>query len=363
MKFQILDYTRGIAALYVMCHHFLAWNMPEVDRISKYFGNIFAYGHFMVGVFIVLSGFSIGLSPAKSDPPTVDGGIWGFITRRSKRILPGYYFALLFSVIIDLVILKSPWNIGYFGNFISHLLLMHGWFPGYSSTINMALWSISVEWQIYIAFILLIFPIWRKFGVLAMLIASNFLWLLLIVVGRLWFGRSDFDSLCPWYSGLFSFGVYASHRFNRKYMSDINKVNNIIFYAIIFVIVYILLKKVKISENYVYSIKMTFIMDVVGGAFSCLVMYFFLLKESCGQLIGSRDNIFKKILKFLGKISYSLYLIHCPIMFILLRWCRDVYKVSGNVEYMLRLGAMPLIILMAYGFHVLFEYPRFLRKR
>lgn len=363
MKFQVLDYLRGIAALYVMCHHFLAWGIPEVSKSLKYMGSLFLFGHFMVGVFIVLSGFSLGLSPAKQETPVVQGGVRGFIERRAKRILPGYYAALFFSILIDVFLLNSPWNGEYNRNILAHGLLLHGWWPAYSGSINMALWSISIEWQIYLVFILLLLPIWKRAGIVTMLICANLLWLLLVIAGGIWGGRSDFDPLCPWYLGLFSFGVYASRRFHTSAESDNRRFGVIALLGIATAIVYVLLKKFQVGESSIGAIKLTFTMDVVGGLFACFAMYLLILAERFQRFKLDESKPLFKTLYFLGKISYSVYLIHCPFLFLIIKYFRNGMQVSANTEFLIRLCALPLIILMAWGFHHAFEYPQLLHKK
>lgn len=362
MKLKILDYLRGIAALYVMCHHFLAWGVPPVSKALASLGNLFLFGHFMVGVFIVLSGFSLGLSPAKYEKPVVDGGVGGFIQRRAKRILPGYYAALIFSILVDVLFLNHPWNAEYNRDILSHLLLLHGWWPQYAGSMNMALWSISVEWQIYLVFILLLMPVWQRRGLATMLVCANILWLLLVIVGGLW-GKRDFDTLCPWYLGLFSFGIYAARRFHTTAESDNRKLGGIALLGVVTAVIYVLLKKLQVSEASLGAIKMTFVMDMVGGLFAAFAMYLLILAERFQRVTFDESKSLFKALHFLGKISYSVYLIHCPFLFIIIKYFRDIRHVSGNTEFLIRLCALPLILLISWGFHHAFEYPQALYKK
>src|SRR3954454_5208955 len=64
-----LDGVRGLAALFVVIHHVFLRAFPgyPVDR-APFWAGWFIYGRFAVVVFIVLSGFSLALSPAPRRP-------------------------------------------------------------------------------------------------------------------------------------------------------------------------------------------------------------------------------------------------------------------------------------------------------
>ena len=61
-----LDGVRGLAALFVVVNHIFERTFPgyPVDR-APFWAGWFIYGRFAVVVFIVLSGFSLALSPAR----------------------------------------------------------------------------------------------------------------------------------------------------------------------------------------------------------------------------------------------------------------------------------------------------------
>src|SRR4029079_7751823 len=81
-----LDGVRGLAALFVVMNHVFERAFPgyPVDR-APFWAGWFIYGRFAVVVFIVLSGFSLALSPARHGW-RLDGA-WSFARRRARRIL------------------------------------------------------------------------------------------------------------------------------------------------------------------------------------------------------------------------------------------------------------------------------------
>jgi len=87
-----LDGVRGLAALFVVVNHVFLRAFPgyPVDR-APFWAAWFIYGRFAVVVFIVLSGFSLALSPARQGWRL--DGVSRFARRRARRILPPYWAA------------------------------------------------------------------------------------------------------------------------------------------------------------------------------------------------------------------------------------------------------------------------------
>src|SRR3954452_10697817 len=102
-----LDGVRGLAALFVVVNHVFERAFPgyPVDR-APFWAAWFIYGRFAVVVFIVLSGFSLALSPARHGW-RVDG-VSRFAYRRARRILPAYWAALAFSLVVASLVVAPP---------------------------------------------------------------------------------------------------------------------------------------------------------------------------------------------------------------------------------------------------------------
>jgi peptidoglycan/LPS O-acetylase OafA/YrhL len=102
-----LDGIRGLAALFVVVNHVFLRAFPgyPVDRAPVWAG-VFIYGRFAVVVFIVLSGFSLALAPARRGWRL--DGIGRFAARRAWRILPPYWAALAFSLAVAWLVVPPP---------------------------------------------------------------------------------------------------------------------------------------------------------------------------------------------------------------------------------------------------------------
>jgi peptidoglycan/LPS O-acetylase OafA/YrhL len=76
------------------------------DDGAPFWAGWFAYGRFAVLVFIVLSGFSPALAPARAGWRL--DGIVACARRRARRILPAYWAALVFSLAVAWLIVPQP---------------------------------------------------------------------------------------------------------------------------------------------------------------------------------------------------------------------------------------------------------------
>src|SRR5215472_5595859 len=95
-----LDGIRGLAALYVVLYHIFlrAWSGYPGANHAPFWATLLSYGRGAVAIFIVLSGFSLGLGPARSGWQLKP--IATYAHRRAWRILPPYWAALGFSLVM-----------------------------------------------------------------------------------------------------------------------------------------------------------------------------------------------------------------------------------------------------------------------
>src|SRR5258706_14438094 len=82
-----LDGIRGLAALFVALHHTYLRSFPGYPAATgPFWTKWLIYGHLAVVVFIVLSGFSLAVSPASSGWQL--GGVRRFAHRRALAMPP-----------------------------------------------------------------------------------------------------------------------------------------------------------------------------------------------------------------------------------------------------------------------------------
>jgi peptidoglycan/LPS O-acetylase OafA/YrhL len=164
-----LDGIRGLAALFVVLNHIFerAWPGYPGANHAPFWAAWLIYGRGAVAIFIALSGFSLGLGPARSG--------WRFKSiatyahRRAWRILPPYWAALGFSLVMTWYVLAQPgWPVPNGKSVVAYGFLVedafsqghHGGFWAAGSP-NRAFWSIAIEAQLYFLLPLLLLLVRR----------------------------------------------------------------------------------------------------------------------------------------------------------------------------------------------------------
>jgi peptidoglycan/LPS O-acetylase OafA/YrhL len=134
---------------------------------APFWAGWFIYGRFAVVVFIVLSGFSLALSPARHGWRL--DAVGRFAERRARRILPAYWAALAFSLAVAWLIVPQPGQgVPNATSVLVNGLLVQNVVAAHSP--NAAFWSMAVEAQLYLAFPLLLLMV-RRWGAVAMVAA------------------------------------------------------------------------------------------------------------------------------------------------------------------------------------------------
>ncbi len=359
VQLNYLHGIRGIAALYVMLFHIhldyremlLEQGVQEIPLWGQGLLALLSQGHAAVAVFILLSGYCLMLPVIRSASGELRGGFWGYIKRRAKRIIPPYYAAILLSLVVTASIpeMMMPatgwhWNSGQ-PSFtadvvLSHILLVHNLRAEWMFKIDPPLWSVGLEWQIYLLFPLLL-PIWRRFGVVSLLASA--------------FGLSVlFNDVLP-FSGmvtLFAMGMFGAivgfsqERALVQLRKNVpwNKLS-ILFFAGFLTVCFV--------DNDAGVIKDF----LIGISTLCLIIkYTSFLTEKRSRNTPFFLPLLQSELAFtLGIFSYSLYLIHAPVL-ALYQLLLNSLALSLMVKGLLLFTIGPLLVLcVTYVFHVFIE--------
>ena len=98
-RLDFLDGVRALAALYVVAHHIWLTTYPKYPlNTGPWYLGWLAYGHLAVAVFIVVSGYSLAIGPARRGLAL--GSSARFFRRRAWRIIPPYWAALALSCVV-----------------------------------------------------------------------------------------------------------------------------------------------------------------------------------------------------------------------------------------------------------------------
>jgi peptidoglycan/LPS O-acetylase OafA/YrhL len=336
-----LDGVRGAAALYVVCHHIWLSVYPGFPHDDgPWLLGWLLYGHLGVAVFIVVSGYSLSLRPLKHGHhlPT---GIRGFARERAWRILPPYWIALVLSVLII-------GNVGFKSIAVNGLLLQD---VVQNTSPNGAFWSIAVEAQIYLLFPLLLW-MFRRHGPWAA-VAAVTVFVTTCHVVALHGGATlhRVEDFTPQLLVLFVFGMWAATPPVRRLVAPISLPLALGSTALC-VATIVALGPESTVGNY-FGIDLLF-----GVAFAACCVHMTKRPASRGaRVLGSRLPV------ALGAFSYSLYLIHVPVI----RWLKEhiVLHHAASPEWtfvLLAVLALPASIVLARLFYVAFERPFFRRR-
>ncbi|MCC9601233.1 acyltransferase [Stieleria sp. JC731] len=164
-RLQSIDFLRGIAILGVLAIH-SPHDAPGGFRENPWFfpSLICDYGYLGVHLFVILSGFCIHRSFAVSVQRSGDSKrTWTqFWKRRFWRLYPPYIIAIIFSIVV-----ASTWrnyelsNESFSWDLALHLTLTHHLTNFGTSMGNGAFWSLGMEEQLYLAYIPLLFLLKR----------------------------------------------------------------------------------------------------------------------------------------------------------------------------------------------------------
>ncbi|MFG1825506.1 acyltransferase family protein [Microbispora bryophytorum] len=353
-----LDGIRGIAALFVVLHHCWLLSFPgfPADTGPAWAGWL-VYGHLAVVMFIVLSGFSLAVSPANSGWRL--NSLRRFAYRRAWRILPPYWAALLFSLVVAWTLIPQPGQ----GDptvksVVVYGLLVQDLFG--SPSPNGAFWSIAVEAQLYIVFPLMLLVL-RRAGAAVLLTVLTVVVALIGLLAPSVPAVDLFMRLTPQFAVLFAIGAVAAgvaaamargvtahgeaHEDASPWPS---RLPWLALAAAAPVVLLIVVRGPGWTVDHYFWVDLA-----VGPAVGLL-----LASVAAGRprpLVRLLDT---RALRRLGSFSYSLYLIHAPIVVVVNRMVLAPRLAPGVTMFLATLVlTVPLALLAAWLFASVFELP------
>ena len=94
-----------------------------------------------------------------------------------------------------------------------HFLIIHNLNQDWAFAINGPMWSVATEWQIYFLFPALLLPVYRRFGIILVVLIA---FIIGLSPSYILSGWSEYAA-CPWFLGLFALGMAgASINFSKK---------------------------------------------------------------------------------------------------------------------------------------------------
>jgi peptidoglycan/LPS O-acetylase OafA/YrhL len=157
-----VDGLRALAALWVVLFHIRAFTGARLGPFDFFVRS----GSTGVSLFLVLSGFCLYLPIARGGAENFR--VWRFLRRRATRLLPAYYVSLAVVLLVTVLAATqlglTPLSVpGVAIQAATHLTMTHSLFPSTFYALNGAYWSLGLEWQLYLGLPLLVIGV-RRFG-------------------------------------------------------------------------------------------------------------------------------------------------------------------------------------------------------
>jgi peptidoglycan/LPS O-acetylase OafA/YrhL len=292
-----LTVFRGVAAIWVIVFHFQVlvcqFILPEQSLIVE-------KGYLMVDLFFIMSGFIICHVYHQSFQSRITTeNFRNFIVARFARIYPLHFFTLIFLII--LVAAGNHWNIVHDPKAIpANIFLLHSFGINKILTWNIPSWSISAEWWAYVVFPALSIFIYRGKGP-AMIVLGLFVVIVYMAI-MYWLPRHylfdpsaivphdlnatyDFGflrGLAGFISGMLLYKAYEAGIWTRFFQNDAT--------ALLFIVITLLCLHFGVID-FLYII--------------LFIVLVYIFSVNNGKLNAICNN---RVLQYLGKISYSIYL-------------------------------------------------------
>ncbi len=321
-----LDCLRAVAVLAVVLFHL---DVPHL------FGGAFRAGYLGVDIFFVISGYLITGNILRQ----LESGSFSlleFYSRRVRRLLPAF-FVTVFAVGLAAVFLMTPTqferlgdSIFYTGIYASNFFfwLESGYFDtGSDFKPFLHTWSLAVEEQFYLTWPLLLILLFKR---------NLLIWISIIGVMSLFAAEIMIDSapsavfyLMPF--RVFEFAIGAILVFLERSQYRFNHVNLLVFLSSLIVVV--------LFSYYQENSRMP------GLVVLPLLLATALLIALQAPFLNS-DAWLVKSFAWVGRVSYSLYLVHWPIIVF--------YRIRN--EGMIAKADLPLLCILIIGATLLLYY-------
>ena len=311
-RFYILDFLRGLAALFVVIWHYRHFyyknavipddfdvsNSPLFQLLSIPYN----HGGLAVEFFFCLSGF-IFFQYYYNKIKTGEINFKEFFIRRLLRLYPVFLCSLILTTILLRYFDNSPLNIYEFNDlehFFYNLLLIHQWGIQDGWSFNGPSWSISVEWFLYILFFMVC------------LIRINILVISLILI-TLGFIIFPVNPNIARGIILFFFSSFIWLILNNKKITSYIKLFLVLLYlsltSMVINFIPLILQNFYPSLNIFLDDKSLFELFFIIGLVPAIVFL--------GAFINTNNDFLNKFCDYFGQLSYPIYLFHFPMQLIL----------------------------------------------
>lgn len=361
-QFPSLNGLRAVAAIWVLIFHTSAWSGNAYTSLQvlgeTYNTSFLLQAWYGVDLFFVLSGFLLYLSfanPAKPIP------LWRpFVVARAWRLLPPYWAQLLFFLMLPLI---SEGAVRLFteGEYSLSVIVLQGLmlhklpFTPQPMFLNTVWWTLCHEWLFYLLFPLILTLIRRKgfgAGFTAMLAVALLSRVLLVEVAH--YPVGSFMSFLPTRLDQFGIGMLAAHLLTSREVPRFAcdaRLAPLVFCAALFLYLlqlYFISGQGFDTSTSRYGYMIHYVWPTTSSLLAALMIYV-LAQET--KLLNCLFTL--RPLLYLGTLSYSFYLWHLPILYLVQHeiWIPYGYPGQGLLIPVLQALALslPVAMISYYG--------------
>jgi peptidoglycan/LPS O-acetylase OafA/YrhL len=358
-----LDGVRGLAILAVMCSHAFEANYIAQTGLIRFIGMVFYNGYLGVDLFFVLSGFLITgiLYDSLQDP----GYFRKFYVRRALRIFPLYYGVLIVCALLTVPLHLHWGTMGwllplYLQNFEPVKIMTFA--PGKGIGL-FHFWSLAVEEQFYLVWPAMVFLLRSRRTLLITTLGAS----ALALVSRLLYISHNGSGYVVHASTLFRadsllLGGTLALLYRSKIWARVQRSGRGVFLASVALF---FLSTVFLGPRLNYGTLLQFRLLTEGVyptlcaiGFCGLIAWSLQPQTWCQRLFQSRP------LRFLGKYSYGIYVLHVFAILLLVDPLRTAIDHATHSKLLSVAGAgiiaLSIAVIAAYISYHVYERP-FLR--
>lgn len=369
-RFEILDGLRGVAALIVVAFHLFETYSPG------FVYQTLNHGYLAVDFFFLLSGYVIGYA---YDDRWGQMSRWDFFKRRLIRLHPLIIVGTLVGVIffyfgdapIFQSVMQTPWHklilLAFFGSLmipVPHAMDIRGWHEMYP--LNGAAWSLYWEYIANLCYALFI----RHFSKLGLAICAfvSALFTIDIALDIDVFGLLEIRRW-PQYTVIGGFGLSPDQLyiglarlmypfFAGLLMSRMGiavAIKGGFWWCSLFIAAVLVVPHIGGPE------KMW--MDGIYNAVAVLLLFPVIVALGAGSRVTDQRSL--GICKFLGDISYPLYITHYPLIYMQMAWAAQHKDAPQSIHIIVGISLFLLSIAVAYASLRIYDEPvrKFLTQR
>jgi peptidoglycan/LPS O-acetylase OafA/YrhL len=296
-QFGLINLLKAGAAQLIVLHH-LAFYGPMADAARPLMPSIIDWldhnGRIAVQAFLVISGFLVAKSLAPDGLPGI-GNPLGTIWRRYIKLAPPFVVAMFLAIGASALArtwmvhdsISAPPNMS---QLAAHVLLLHS-VLGYES-LSAGAWYVAIDFQLYALFTCLLWLGGRMTGDRPMSWLMPLLVTLGVSISLLYFNRdAGFDVWAPYFFGSYGLGILA------WWASDPRRPFVATFFLLLMMVV-----------PAVLALELDFrIRIAVASVVACFLFLYGRTR------LGACASSGWSLINYLGKISYSIFLVHFPV--------------------------------------------------